>query len=107
MDEPKKISVVLATYNGQKFLSQQLESLINQTYPNIEIIAIDDCSTDDTVNILNEFAQNYTYIKVIINDTNLGFIKNFEKGCSLSTGCLIAPCDQDDYWEADKLSLLV
>jgi len=106
MNTSKKISVVLATYNGDMFLSQQLESLLSQTYQNIEIIAVDDCSSDNTLAILDEFARNNNNIKVYKNETNLGFIKNFERGCSLASGELIAPCDQDDFWEADKLSLL-
>jgi glycosyltransferase involved in cell wall biosynthesis len=97
------VSIVLATYNGEKYLAQQLESLFNQTYSNIEIIAVDDCSSDNTVKILQEHAAKYTNLKVYVNEVNLGFIKNFEKGCTLSNGDLIAFCDQDDYWEIDKI----
>jgi glycosyltransferase involved in cell wall biosynthesis len=102
----KKISIVLATYNGETYLEEQLNSLINQTYPNLEIIAVDDCSTDGTLAILNRYAQQNPHFTVYLNDTNLGFIKNFEKGCSLATGELIALCDQDDVWDKDKLTLM-
>ena len=101
------VSIVIATYNGELYLSKQLESLFNQTYNNIEIIAIDDCSTDNTVEILQTEAVKHTNMKVFVNETNLGFIKNFEKGCRLSTGAFIAFCDQDDYWDETKIKKLV
>ena len=101
------VSIVLATYNGEKYLSQQLDSLLQQTYPNIEIVAIDDGSTDDTINILENYAGNYSNLQVFENKVNLGFIKNFEKGCNLSNGDFIALCDQDDTWHADKIKKMV
>ncbi len=97
------VSIVLTTYNGQTFLKEQLDSLISQSYPNIEIIAVDDGSTDDTVRILNDYAARHPDMKVTVNEANLGFIKNFEKGCLISRGDLIAFCDQDDYWKPDKI----
>ncbi len=97
------VSVVLTTYNGETYLREQLNSLLAQTYPNIEVIAVDDRSTDGTEKILQEYAVQYPNVKVFVNETNLGFIKNFEKGCRLSTGEYIALCDQDDYWLRDKI----
>src|SRR4051794_28361287 len=73
------VSIVLATYNGERYLAKQLESLFRQTYGNIEIIAVDDCSSDKTVEILKEYSQRHGNMKVFVNDSNLGFIKNFEK----------------------------
>lgn len=101
------VSIVLATYNGERFLRQQFDSLLSQTYSNLEIIAVDDNSNDATLSILNEYAANHHHVKVYVNESNLGFIKNFDKGCSLSTGDLIALCDQDDYWSNDKIEKLV
>jgi glycosyltransferase involved in cell wall biosynthesis len=98
------VSIVLATFNGEKYLAEQIDSLFQQTYPNIEIIAIDDCSSDNTVSILEEYAIKHNNMKVYVNDKNLGFIKNFEKGCTLSSGDLIALCDQDDKWELEKIT---
>ncbi len=97
------VSIVLATYNGDKYLAEQLGSLFKQTYSNIEIIAVDDCSTDNTVNILHKHAAKHNNMKVFVNEANLGFIKNFEKGCTLTNGDFIAFCDQDDYWDFDKI----
>ncbi len=97
------VSVVLTTYNGERYLREQLDSILAQTYPNIEVIAVDDRSTDGTANVLHEYANKYLNVKVFVNETNLGFIKNFERGCRLSTGEYLALCDQDDYWLPDKI----
>jgi glycosyltransferase involved in cell wall biosynthesis len=97
------VSVVLTTYNGAAFLEEQLVSIFSQTYSPIELIAVDDGSTDGTVDILNRHAAAHPNLKIFLNESNLGFIKNFEKGCRLSGGGLIALCDQDDYWDKDKI----
>ena len=91
------VSVVLGTYNGEVYLQEQLRSVLAQTYPALEIIAIDDGSGDRTVEILREFAARDPRIRVVVNERNLGFIRNFEKGCRLAAGKFIALCDQDDY----------
>lgn len=101
------VSIVLATYNGETYLTTQIESLFKQTYKNIEIIAVDDGSKDKTVKILREHALHHANMKVFVNDVNLGFIKNFEKACTLSNGDFIAFCDQDDYWNEKKVEKLV
>jgi glycosyltransferase involved in cell wall biosynthesis len=103
MTDAPLVSVVLGTYNGEAYLQEQLDSILAQTYTALEIIAIDDGSTDRTVAILRENAVRDTRIRVIVNEQNLGFIRNFEKGCRLSTGKWIALCDQDDYWLPGKV----
>lgn len=100
------ISVVVATYNGEQFLCKQIDSILAQTYPNIEIVIIDDCSTDNTVNLLKQYSSVHSKIFLYTNDSNLGYIKNFERGISLTNGDLIAPCDQDDIWLPNKLQIL-
>lgn len=107
MAKDMSVSVVLGTYNGQAYLREQLESIFAQTWFPQEIIAVDDCSTDGTVTILQEFAARTPRMKVIVNEQNLGFIRNFEKGCSLATRRWIALCDQDDYWMPDKIEKMV
>ncbi|MGN6495683.1 MAG: glycosyltransferase family 2 protein [Agriterribacter sp.] len=97
------VSIVLATYNGEKFLKEQLDSLISQTYPALEIIVVDDCSTDNTISIVRSFQQINTHIKLYENEKVLGPAKNFEKGIRLSTGEYIALCDQDDVWMPAKI----
>jgi glycosyltransferase involved in cell wall biosynthesis len=103
MSESPLVSVVLGTYNGAAYLEEQLRSVLAQTWTNLEIIAIDDGSTDRTVEILREYAARDSRIKIIINEQNLGFVRNFEKGCSLSKGKWISLCDQDDYWAPEKV----
>ena len=101
------VSVVIATYNGERFLEEQLDSVFEQTYPNLEIIAVDDYSSDTTVSILHQFALSHSNMKVFANERNIGAIKTFEKGISLSTGNFIALCDQDDIWDRHKIELLM
>ena len=103
----KLVSIVVTTYNGERFLKAQLDSIIAQTYQPIEIIVVDDGSTDNTLNILNEYATNHKNVSVIKNEQNLGYVKNFEKGFSLAKGDYIAPCDQDDVWLPTKIDVLV
>lgn len=97
------ISIILPTYNGQKYLPQLLESLLNQTYRNYEILVIDDFSTDDTVKILEQYASSDDRIKLMKNEFNLGINANFEKGINQAKGTYIFLCDQDDIWEGDKV----
>lgn len=101
------ISIALCTHNGEKYLEQQLDSLLEQTYQNIEIIVVDDCSSDNTVNILERYASKDKRIIIYTNQSNLGFNKNFEKAFTLCKGEYIAICDQDDIWRLDKIKLLI
>lgn len=98
------ISVVLATYNGEKFLKEQLDSLLAQTYTNLQIVAVDDASRDNTVVILKEYAAIHPNVQVHCTEKNLGYVKNFERGLRLCQGDYIALCDQDDIWLPEKIS---
>ena len=100
------VSVALATYNGAQYLRDQLDSIYNQTYKNIEVIVCDDCSVDDTVNILKEYKKRYG-LKFCVNEQRLGFVKNFEKAIGLCKGDYIALCDQDDIWMPEKIETLI
>lgn len=101
------VSVVMATYNGDRFIGEQLDSILRQTYPNIEVIMVDDGSTDGSIPLLQQYAKQYPNVKLFLNEKNLGYIRNFEKGMLLATGDFIAPSDQDDIWEPEKISLLM
>lgn len=101
------ISIALATYNGEMFLPQQLDSILLQSYTNLEIIICDDRSTDSTRDILNHYAQNDQRIQLFFNETTLGLVKNFEKALSLCSGEYIALSDQDDIWEKGKIQSLI
>ncbi|MNK00032.1 putative glycosyltransferase EpsE [compost metagenome] len=97
------VSIAVCTYNGQKYLTDQLDSIISQTYKNIEVIVVDDCSVDQTVTILKIYEKKFDNFKFVINDINLGYAKNFEKAISLCKGKYIALSDQDDIWALDKI----
>ena len=73
------IGIAMTTYNGERFLREQIDSILNQTYTDFELIICDDVSSDSTVDILNEYAQKDSRIHIIQNEKNLGFLKNFEK----------------------------
>ena len=107
MNPAPLVSIALCTYNGEKFLNKQLTSILSQTYRNIELIIVDDCSTDDTVKMIRDFQENDQRIKLIINEQNLGFNRNFQKAIGLCTGDFIAVCDQDDIWLSHKIETLL
>lgn len=99
------VSIAMATYNGARFLAEQLDSLIAQDLRPLEIVICDDGSTDDTVAIASDYARRSPVpIRVVPNPVNLGWRANFIRSASLCTGDLIAFCDQDDVWRPDKLS---
>ena len=106
MKKLKLVSIAMATYNGERYLHEQLESIYNQTYTNIEVVVCDDCSTDSTIDILEEY-KNKKGLQYFQNNTNLGFVKNFEKAISLCKGEYIALADQDDIWNPNKLEQLL
>ena len=73
------VSIALCTYNGAENLAQQLDTLVNQTYRNLEIVVVDDCSTDDTYAILQDYSSKDDRFRLYTNEANLGFLKNFER----------------------------
>lgn len=102
----KKISVILASFNGAKYIDQQIDSILNQENLPDEIIICDDKSTDDTIIQLNKY-QHIPQIKVYANEQNLGVIENFKRGVKLAKqGNWIVFSDQDDIWLPEKLNLL-
>lgn len=101
------ISIVMATYNGEKYLRPQIESILTQSYKNIELVVVDDASTDSTLLILKEFAVRDNRIYIYPAENNLGFIANFERGIRLAKGEFIALADQDDIFRSDKIEVLI
>ena len=99
-----KISIALATYNGEKYLQEQLDSISNQTrYPD-EVVITDDGSTDSTVSILNNFKlESSLNCNISINTTNKGTPFSFKRSIDSCKGDVIAFCDQDDIWLPNKL----
>ncbi|MDP3467600.1 MAG: glycosyltransferase family 2 protein [Daejeonella sp.] len=103
MNDHALVSIALCTYNGEAYLREQLDSIVNQSYSPIEVIAVDDYSSDNTLNILKEYSEKYPSIKLFVNSENLGYIRNFEKALQLCSGDFIALSDQDDIWDLQKI----
>src|SRR6266704_3029265 len=102
-----QISIALCTYNGARFLPEQLESIAAQTRLPDEMVVCDDRSADETTDIIRTFAKNALFpVRLEINEQKLGSTKNFEKAIRLCHGEIIAPADQDDVWNPQKLSKL-
>lgn len=103
-----KISVALATYNGERFVKKQLESLLNQTRQPDEVIIIDDCSTDNTENVVSDFiSSNDLDWDFAVAESNQGYKRNFYNCLKKCTGDLIFLCDQDDEWYPEKIERTV
>ena len=92
----KKVSIVMCTYNGERYLRQQLDTLLTQTYPLHEIIVQDDGSSDNTWRILSEYAASHPFIHIFHNEGEHGYNGNFFSAMQRATGDYIAICDQDD-----------
>ena len=97
------VSIAMCTYNGERFIKEQLDSILTQSHKHIELIITDDGSTDKTIDIIEKYQKADKRIKLYKNKKNLGFIKNFEKAISLCDGAYIALADQDDIWKSEKL----
>lgn len=97
------ISVIIATYNGEKFIREQLDSILHQTKIPDEILIIDDYSTDSTREILKSYKKENTNVEVIFNDKNIGHYKTFLKGIEECRGDYIFFSDQDDIWDKNKI----
>lgn len=97
-------SIAICTYNGEKFLREQLDSIFAQTIAVDEIVICDDGSDDDTLKILKEYQNRFPEIlKIYQNENNLGFSKNFEKAIYFCTKDIIITSDQDDIWKKNKV----
>lgn len=101
--EQEKIDILLATYNGEKYLKEQIDSILNQTYSNFRLLISDDCSKDDTKKILEEYEKKDNRIKVFYQEKNLGYVKNFEFLLKQVESSIYALSDQDDVWLPEKI----
>lgn len=98
------ISVCIATYNGEKFIEEQLSSIIKQIPCDSEVLIVDDCSSDNTVFVIKHIKDDR--IKIFQNQLRLGPIKSFERAISLTKGNYIFLSDQDDVWAHNKVRLM-
>jgi glycosyltransferase involved in cell wall biosynthesis len=97
------VSVVMSTYNGAGYIEEQLDSILHQTYTNLQIIINDDASTDNTFEILKSYAAKDARIFLCQQERNAGYNISFSHACSKATGKFIAISDQDDIWELNKI----
>ena len=104
-----KISVAMCTFNGQKFIEEQLVSIFNQTLKIDELVIYDDCSTDNTIDIIRSFINCHQDFPIFLhkNENNIGFRGNFRKAVSDCTGDYIFFSDQDDIWDPSKVEYMV
>lgn len=99
------ISVALCTYNGDRFLWEQLQSLARQTQLPDELVVCDDRSSDHTIDLLHKFAKTAPFkVRISVNERQLGITKNFEKALTACEGDILFLCDQDDRWEPEKIA---
>lgn len=103
----KQVDILLATYNGAKYIKPLLDSILSQTYSDFSVIISDDCSTDATVKIINEYTKKDDRIVFYKQEKNLGFVKNFEFLLNQSTSQYIAFADQDDVWSSNKIEKML
>lgn len=102
----KKVAVIMSTYNGEKYIREQLDSILNQTYENIELVVRDDGSKDKTVKIVEAYQKKHGNIK-LITGKNLGFMKSFFELLNLVEADYYSYADQDDVWLPNKIELAV
>ena len=102
--ENKLVSVIIPTFNVENYIVQSLESIINQTYKNLEIIIVDDCSTDRTFEILKKISKKDSRIKLFRNLKNLKICKTLNKAIKISTGEYIVRMDGDDISDLSRIA---
>lgn len=105
-ENKETVQILMSTYNGQQYLREQLDSLIHQSYPQIEIIIRDDGSTDKTCEIIEEYVKNHDNIQ-LIQGQNVGVTESFFQLLKASDADFVAFCDQDDIWLSDKVERAV
>ena len=99
----EKVDILLATYNGEKYLKEQIDSILEQTYSDFRLLISDDGSTDDTRKILEEYKNKDSRIQVFFQESNLGVVKNFEFLLKKVESAYYMFSDQDDIWKAEKI----
>lgn len=102
------VSVIIPNYNHARYLEQRLDSVFNQTYPNFEVIILDDCSTDNSLEVIKRYKDNPHLSQIVVNETNSGnTFSQWKKGINLAQGELIWIAESDDYCELNMLEELI
>lgn len=107
MNKQPLVSVLIAAYNVERYIDELLNSVINQTYKNLEVIIVNDGSKDNTENIINKFIEKDSRIRLINNQKNMGFIHSLNVGLPLTKGEFIARTDADDIVKPDWIEKIV
>lgn len=102
-----KISIILPVYNGEKYLAKSIESCLNQTFKNIELIIVNDCSNDGTLNIANQYAERDNRVKIITNSENKKLPASLNIGHNACNGDFITWTSDDNWYELDALKILL
>ena len=98
------VSVIIPNYNHAQYLEQRLDSVFGQTYPNYEVIFLDDCSKDNSLEVINRYKNNPHLSQIVVNETNYGnTFKQWDKGINLAKGEIIWIAESDDYCELTML----
>ena len=97
------VSVIMPAYNAEKYIEEAVRSVISQTYPNWELLILDDCSADRTAELAKALADLDSRIRLLRNPQNMGVAKTRNRGFSLAKGEWVALLDSDDVWHSDKL----
>lgn len=101
--EESKVSIIIPVYNAEKFIGKTMESVLNQTYKNWEMLLFNDKSKDDSLKIIKKYSEKDERIKVIDSKENVGVVAARNKLIEIATGEFIAFLDADDYWKQNKL----
>lgn len=101
------VSVIMPAYNMEAFVQEAIESVIEQSIVDWELIVIDDCSQDNTQAIVAEFAEKDARIRLVVNEENMGVAKTRNRGMAMSRGKFVALLDSDDYWKPQMLEKMV
>lgn len=103
-EDNRMVSVIIPIYNSEKYIEETIESVLNQTYTNFEIIIVDDCSSDKSGIIARQYKEVHSNIKYVLQEKNEGVAVARNKGISIAKGRYIAFLDSDDIWDINKLS---
>ncbi|WP_281699511.1 glycosyltransferase family 2 protein [Cetobacterium somerae] len=101
------VSIITPSYNSEKFIKETIESVLNQTYINWELLIVDDCSTDESPKIIKEYSKIDHRIKYLRNEKNSGPAITRNRGLDIAKGKYIAFLDSDDFWDKQKLELQI
>lgn len=99
------VSIITPTYNSEQFIAETIDSIVNQTYKNWELLLIDDCSNDNTLHIVSSYLKIHQNIKILKNESNLGAALSRNKGIQHAKGDYIAFLDADDVWLPHKIEM--